>query len=121
MAVKSYRELIVWQKAMDFAEAIYQKTADFPEDERYGLTQQLRRAGVSVPSNIAEGQGRRTTADFLKFLWIANGSTCESETQILLSERLGYIGSDNVQSLLNLSAEIGRLNSGLRRSLTTDH
>jgi hypothetical protein len=79
MAVKSYRELIVWQKAMDFAEAIYQNT------------------------------------------WIANGSTCESETQILLSERLGYIDSGNVQSLLNLSAEIGRLNSGLRRSLTTDH
>ncbi len=100
---------------MDFAEAIYQNTAGFPADQPLRLTQQVRPAGVSIPSNNAKGQGRPTTADFLKFLWIANGSTWESETQFLLSEQLGYIGSDNVQSLLSLSAEIGRLNSGLRR------
>ncbi len=80
MAVRSYRELIAWQKAMDFVELVYQHTASFPKEERYGLTGQLRKAAVSVPSNIAEGQGRSTTADFLRFLSIARGSLYESQT-----------------------------------------
>ena len=89
--MKDYRELIVWQKAMDLVEAIYRTTARFPKEELYGLTSQIRRAAVSIPSNIAEGQARNTTRDFLHFLAIAYGSLKEVETQVLIAERLGYI------------------------------
>ena len=80
MAVKSYRELMVWQKAIELVEAVYTATGSFPPQEVYGLTSQLRRAAVSVPSNIAEGQGRRSTAEFAHHLSIAYGSLCEIET-----------------------------------------
>lgn len=81
MKVKHYRELIVWQKAMNLAEEVYRVSRSFPREEIYGLTSQLRRAAVSIPSNVAEGQGRRTTADFLRHLSIAYGSLLELETR----------------------------------------
>ncbi len=118
MKVKCYRDLIAWQKAMDLVEMLYRASANFPREELYGLTSQLRRAGVSIPSNIAEGQGRFSTNEFLHFLSIANGSRNESETQILIAERLGYVDNQTCARVLSLSAEVGRLVSGLVKSLS---
>ncbi len=115
--VRNYRELIVWQKAMDLVELVYQATKQFPKEELYGLTSQVRRSAVSIPSNIAEGQARKSTAEFLNFLSIANGSRAEMETQILLAQRLNYVTTDTVQPILNLSEEVNRLLNGLMNSL----
>lgn len=117
MAVKNYRDLIAWQKAMDLAESVYQATSDMPADERFGLTSQVRRAAVSVASNIAEGQGRFTDADFNRFLSIAHGSVREVETQLLLANRLGFLSETDIDPSIELSAEVGRLIAGLARSL----
>ncbi len=113
MKVKSYRELIAWQKAMDLAETAYRVTAHFPKQEIYGLTSQVRRCGVSVPSNIAEGQGRRSTREFLNFLSIALGSLCELETQTLLAARLGYLDPAESKGLPEQSAEVARVVNSL--------
>jgi four helix bundle protein len=118
MALQHYRELVVWQKAIDFAEMVYRATREFPRDELFGLTSQLRRAAVSVASNIAEGQGRGTTKDFIHFLHIANGSLQECETQLVLAERFGYLEADGLARLLEQSNEVGRINNGLIRSLS---
>lgn len=115
--VRNYRELIVWQKAMDLVELVYQATKQFPKEELYGLTSQVRRSAVSIPSNIAEGQARKSTAEFLNFLSIANGSRAEIETQILLAQRLKYVKNDTAQPILNLSEEVNRLLNGLLNSL----
>ena len=115
--VKTYRELVVWQRAMDFAEAVYRQTGQFPFEETYGLRSQVRRSAVSVPSNIAEGQGRRSTREFLHRLSIAHGSLLEAETQTLLSQRLGYLSPASSDSLLQSSAEVGRLINGLCAAL----
>jgi four helix bundle protein len=117
MAVQSYRELIVWQRAIDLVEKVYRATESFPKTETYQLTSQVRRAAVSVPSNIAEGQGRRTTKDFLHFLGIAYGSLCELETQIILAIRFEYLTQTSAEPVFELSAEVGRLINGLVRSL----
>jgi four helix bundle protein len=117
MAVRSFRDLIAWQKAMDFAEAIYKATASFPKEETYGLRAQLRSAASSVPSNIAEGQGRKSTNEFRQFLSIAYGSLCESQTQTLLARRFGYITKEVLEQVMNLSDEVGRLINGLYDSL----
>ena len=114
-----YRDLVAWQKAMTLAEAVYRETAVFPIDERYGLTSQMRRAAVSIPSNIAEGQGRRSSDhEFVRFLGIALGSVCELETQLELAERLQMLGSDSAARLRLLVDEVGRIIGGLRRSKT---
>jgi four helix bundle protein len=117
MAIQSYRELIAWQKAMDLVEAIYRATIKFPREEIYSLTVQVRRAAVSIPSNIAEGQGRNTTRDFLHFLSIARGSVKEVETQVLIAERLTYLTKQTAAHLLGQTSEVGRLISGLSNSL----
>jgi len=117
MKVKSYKELIVWQKSMDLVEEIYSATRTFPKEEIYALTNQLRRASVSIASNIAEGQGRQTTADFCRHLSIANGSLYETETQILISQRLKYLPERTAHGLMQLTGEVGRLLNGLVRSL----
>ena len=117
MKVKSYQELVVWQKSMEFVQEVYSATRSFPQDEIYSLTKQLRRSCVSVPSNIAEGQGRQTTADFCRHLSIAYGSLYEAETQILISERLNYLPERTVRCLMERAAEVGRLLNGLMRSL----
>jgi len=117
MALKDYRELIVWQRAVDLVEMVYRMTAGFPKTEVYALTSQIRRAAVSIPSNVAEGQGRRTTRDFLYFLSVANGSVKEVETQVIVSERLGYLDEPKKSQLIDLTTEVGRLISGLTKSL----
>ena len=114
---KSYRDLVAWQKAMDLVTAIYQVSGSFPRDELYGLTSQLRRAAVSVPSNIAEGQGRHGAAEFRHFLRQASGSLMELETQIMIAERLGYVSPETASHILNSSAEVGRILNGLLNSL----
>ncbi|MDR1817889.1 MAG: four helix bundle protein [Puniceicoccales bacterium] len=116
--VKSYRDLNVWQMAMTLAEKIYATTRAFPKEETYGLTNQIRRAVVSVPSNIAEGSARRNTAEFLNFLSIANGSLAEVETQLLLATRLGFLLENQLRELEALTAETGRMLAGLRRALS---
>lgn len=117
MGSKSYRDLIVWQKAMDFAQNTYTLSNKFPSDERFSLTSQLRRSATSVPSNIAEGEGRFSKPDFKRFLSIAHGSLSEAETQILLAVRLDYLSEADAQTTLALAAEVGRMIHGLARSL----
>jgi len=117
MASKNYRDLIAWQKAMDLVELVYSETKKFPREEVYALSSQLRRAAVSVPSNIAEGQGRTSSKEFLNFLSMAYGSLREIETQIIIAERLGYLSEDKAQAILDLSGEVGRLINGLSNSL----
>ncbi len=117
MKVKNYQELIAWQKAMDLVEEIYEVSKSVPRDELYGLTSQIRRAGVSVPSNIAEGQGRRTTPDFLRHLSIAYGSLREVETQILIAGRLRYVDATTVERVIRGTSEVGRVLNGLMSSL----
>ena len=118
MKVKHYQELIVWQKAMDLIEEVYKASRILPRDETYGLTSQLRRAAISIPSNIAEGQGRRTTPDVLRHLSIAYGSLLELDTQVLVAARLRYLTEGKCQDVMNLTGEIGRLLNGLMSSLS---
>jgi len=119
MKARNYQDLVAWQKAMDLVADVYSVSRDFPREEVYALTNQVRRAAVSVPSNIAEGQGRRTTADFLRHLSIAYGSLREVETQILIAVRLGYSGQNKADEVMNRAAEVGRLLNGLMASLST--
>ena len=117
MAVQSYRQLIAWQKAMELVKYVYDLTKKFPREELYGLTLQIRKAVVSVPSNIAEGQGRNSTKEFLHFLSIAYGSLMETETQGLVAEMQNYITAEETVILLEKSAEVGRVLNGLINSL----
>ncbi len=107
--LKNYKELKVWQKSYQFCLEIYKITKRFPKEERYGLTSQIRRAAVSVPSNIAEGYGRKTTPEYIRFLYIAYGSNCEMETQILLSGDLGYIETGKLEILQEGIGEVERM------------
>ena len=113
----SYRDLRVWQQAMKLAVRTYRGTECFPAREHYGLTAQLRRAAISVPSNIAEGKGRRTDPEFLTFLFHARGSLLELETQISLAEQLGYLSQFSSRSLLRDTASVGSALTGLINSL----
>jgi four helix bundle protein len=117
MGRNNYRDLEVWQKAMDLVELCYVCTKSFPSEERYGLTDQIRRAAVSIPSNMAEGQARQHRKEFLQFLSIAQGSLAELETQIQIAERLHYVHGDSVQEVLIKSDQVARMITGLRRSL----
>jgi four helix bundle protein len=114
---KSYRDLEVWQKAMRLVKRIYQVTQKFPSDERSGLTNQLRRAAVSVPSNLAEGHARFGAGEFSRFISITMGSVAELETQILLSNDLGYINSVLAKELLAELDSIGKMLRGLAKSI----
>jgi four helix bundle protein len=116
--VRSYRELVAWKKAMQLAKSVYTVTRTWPKDEVYGLTNQIRRAAVSVPSNIAEGQGRFSTKEFMHFLSVAHGSLLEVETQALLAQDLSYLSNEQAETLLTHSAEVGRLINGLYRALS---
>ena len=109
----SYRELQVWRLSMALAKDIYEVTKRFPDDERFGLISQLRRAAVSIPSNIAEGQARYSQREFLRFLSNARGSLAEVETQLLLSTELGYVPEEEMNKLSRKTAEVGRLLNGL--------
>ncbi|OIQ97004.1 hypothetical protein GALL_209470 [mine drainage metagenome] len=113
-----YCDLVVWQKAMDMVTSIYMITAIFPNEERFGLTSQIRRAAVSVPSNIAEGHGRKATGAYLNHISIALGSVMELETQIQIALRLNFIDESTCTLLLSQSNEIGRMLGGLRKSIS---
>lgn len=117
MKVNKYQDLVVWQKAMDFAEKIYGLTRKFPVEEKFGLTSQINRAVVSIASNIAEGAGRDSKREFSQFLSISMGSCFEAETQIMLAKRIGLMKEQEVQPLIELSSEIQRMISGLKKSL----
>ncbi|MFZ0481367.1 MAG: four helix bundle protein [Terriglobales bacterium] len=106
---------------MDLTAEVYRVNRRFPKEELYGVTSQLRRAVISVPSNIAEGQGRQTTGEFRQFLGHARGSLLEAETQILLAERLEHLGHEMTEALLKQSAEVGRTLNGLMSSLKGSH
>jgi len=110
---KSYRDLMAWQRAMDLVEETYRLTRSFPKEEVYGLTSQLRRAAVSIPSNIAEGQGRHGAVEFKHFLRLALGSTMELETQIMIAHRLRYIEANSASLILRETAEVGKMLNGL--------
>ena len=115
--LKNYKELKVWQKSYKLCLEIYRITAKFPKEERYGLTSQIRRSVVSIPSNIAEGYGRKTTPEYIRFLYIAYGSNCELETQILLSGDLDYIKTGKLKILKEGIGEVERMLKALIKSL----
>ena len=117
---QGYRDLQVWQRSMDWIEAVYRATKSWPTDERFGLTSQTRRAAVSVAANIAEGAARHGRREFTRFLRIAKGSLAESETLLLLSRRLSYTPEGEFAPLLSEAAGIGRMLSGLIASLEAD-
>jgi four helix bundle protein len=119
VAAQNYKDLIAWQKAMDLVVEVYQATGAFPPDERFGLTNQVRRAAVSVPSNIAEGQGRGPTRDFVRFLCVARGSLQEVETQLILAARLGSMPQQRCDRLSDLIIELAKVINGLIRSIPT--
>jgi len=115
--LRNFKELKVWQKAYQLCLEVYSITKNFPSEEKFGLTSQIRRASVSIPSNIAEGYGRRTTPDYIRSLYIAYGSNCELETQALLSADLDYINQDAQKSLLEKILEVERMLKALIKSL----
>lgn len=113
-----FEDLKIWQKAMDVTEKCYQVTSNFPNEEKFGLTSQLRRSAVSIPSNISEGAGRNTKGEFKQFLGIANGSSYELLTQLYLSKRLNLIKEENVRPIINEVLEITKMNFSLQKSLS---
>ncbi len=117
-SVGGYRDLLVWQKGILLAKEIYRLTRDFPADEKWGLVSQMRRAAVSVPSNIAEGQARRTTKDFIQFISIAEGSVAELDTQLVLAYEFGYCDRETAAPLAGILEELRKMLNSLRRKLT---
>ena len=114
---ESFRNLVVWQKAKDLVEAVYEATKSFPREEIYTLTAQIRRAAISIPSNIAEGKGRNTDPDFRRFLLQARGSLYEVENQLEIAKDLGYISETQLAKLIPKCNEVGKLLNGLMNSL----
>ena len=110
---RTHKDLDVWKKAIDFVTLLYKTTAAFPKEEMFGLTSQMRRAAVSIPSNIAEGAARKSNKEFIQFLYIALGSTVEIETQLIISHNLGFIGKDIFNQLDTERDDIGRMLVGL--------
>jgi len=115
--VNSARDLNVWKEAMNLVKQVYIETKKFPKEEIYGITNQIRRAAVSIPSNIAEGNGRKNRKEYINFLSIANGSLMELETQLIISENIGYLDKENIDILLKQVELVSRLLNGLRKSL----
>ncbi|PKM15510.1 MAG: four helix bundle protein [Gammaproteobacteria bacterium HGW-Gammaproteobacteria-2] len=124
MSASHFRELEVWQLAMGLAKSVYEITAGFPRDERYGLTSQIQRSAVSIPSNIAEGNARMSTRDYARFVAVALGSTAELQTQLLLSRELGLGASTPIDEALAMCDRVGRmlqrLHQALRRKLLSE-
>lgn len=115
----SYRDLIVWQKSIELAKSLYRLTSNFPAEEKYDLISQMRRAAVSVPSNIAEGQARNTTGEFVQFISHAEGSAAELDTQMFLAVELGFLTPPKAAPCFTLIDEIKRMLNALRRSLSS--
>ena len=119
VGVRQYQDLKAWQRGMDLVEQSYRLTATLPSHELYGLTSQIRRAAVSIPANLAEGNGREHIGDYLHHVSIAHGSLMELETHLLIALRLQYFPPDQLKSTLDLITEVGRMLGGLRKSLKT--
>jgi four helix bundle protein len=119
MSASKFQELKAWQLGMDLAHSAYILTDSFPKSETYGLTSQIRRAAVSIPSNLAEGCGRESPKEFLHFVAISIGSICELETQILLSQRLQYSKTDDLKTILSLLTDTRKTIHGLQKYLKT--
>jgi four helix bundle protein len=115
--VRSFRDLLVWQRAIQLSVAIYRLTKDFPREEIYGLTSQIRRAAVSIPSNIAEGHGRMSTGEYRQFLGIARGSNFELQTQVEIARALGFGDSKLLDEAEGLSFEVGKMISGVLNAI----
>lgn len=116
-SLSSYRDLVVWQKSIALAVRIYEITRKYPSEEKFGIISQMRRAAASIPANIAEGQARRSTGEFLQSLGIARGSLAELETFLTLSEKLGYLPMPNFERLSNDCAEINKMLNALIKAL----
>jgi four helix bundle protein len=114
---RSYKDLVVWQKGIALAKLVYQLTNNFPSEEKFGLVAQMRRAAVSVPSNLAEGQARHTTGEFIQFISHAEGSVAELDTQFILSIELKFCSSVAAKPAFSLIAELRRMLNALRRKL----
>jgi four helix bundle protein len=115
--IKSYRDLLVWQKGIELAKIIYRLTGELPSEEKFGLISQMRRAAISVPSNIAEGQARHTTGEFIQFISHAEGSVAELDTQFVIVVELGFLSATDVTEASALIDELRRMLNGLRRRL----
>ena len=115
--MKTYRDLFVWQKSMELVTEIYRLSKKFPNDETYGITAQIRRCAVSIPSNIAEGYGRSSTQDYIRFLRIASGSLYELQTLLEISLNIGYLNKNNFEKIYQATREIERMLSSLTRKL----
>lgn len=118
LGLQKYEDLIVWQKAMDLVEEVYRIAKSLPNEELYGLSSHMKRAVVSIPSNIAEGQERNTTKDFINYLYMAKGSKGELETQLLICVRLKYLSQAQITMSQNLLGEIGKMLNALIQSLS---
>ena len=116
-----YKDLVVWQKGITLVKHIYELTQSFPAEEKYGLASQMRRAAVSIPSNIAEGQARHTTGEFIQFLSHAEGSIAELDTQLIIAVDLGYCENVKAESILQLISQLRKMLNSLRRKLVTHH
>jgi four helix bundle protein len=116
--VRSYRDLVVWQKLMVLVKDVYRLSGVLPADERFGLTSQMRRCAVSIPSNIAEGYGRQSTTDYVRFLKIATGSLYELQTQVDIAAMLEYLGENESSQLRNNAQEIERMLTSLSRKVS---
>lgn len=116
-----YQKLYIWKKTMILAKKIYVITSQFPRQEVYGITSQMRRAAVSIPSNIAEGSQRGTNKDFSNFIGIARGSLAELETQLILAHDIGYVGENDFQGTVALTQEAARMMNAFATKLTTNH
>jgi four helix bundle protein len=119
--IRDYKDLQVWQKGMELAKDVYRLTRDFPSDEKFGLVSQMRRAAVSVPSNLAEGQARNTTGEFVQFISHAEGSLAELDTQLRLAVALGFCKPSDAKAVGSQVIEIQKMLKGLRRKLKTNH
>jgi len=117
--LKSYKDLVVWQKSIVLVKRIYQLTRPFPADEKFGLVSQMRRAAVSVPSNLAEGHARNTTGEFIQFISHAEGSLAELETQVILAVELSFCSGSEAQPVQDLIEEVQKMANALRRSLAS--
>ena len=117
MIIRDHKDLVVWQKSMDLLVEVYRLAKKLPKEETYALSDQMRRAAVSIPSNIAEGRGRSSERDYSRFLFIARGSQAELETQLLACVRLDYFSESEIEPALNLCSEVGRMLNAMLRKL----
>ncbi len=119
--IRDFKDLIVWQKAMELVVEVYILVKKLPKEELFALSDQIRRAAISIPSNIAEGQGRNSTKEYIHFLAIAKGSKAELETQLLLCVKINYLEDSEIETVINLIHEVGKMINALQKSLKPNH